>query len=38
MDFNDLCTLENLDEESIVNVIKERYEAGLFYVSFLFLV
>ena len=33
MDINDLCILENVDEESVVDVIKKRYEAGLFYVS-----
>ena len=32
MDLNDLCKLENVDEESVIDIIRKRYENGLFYV------
>ena len=33
MDLNDLCDLENPDDDIIVNTIKKRYECGYVYVS-----
>ena len=32
MDLNDLCKLDNVDEESVIEIIRKRYENGLFYV------
>ena len=33
MDFNDLCRIDNIDEEEVIEIIRKRYECGYFYVG-----